>query len=93
MLIEQICITIPELPMPNRVENAVSPLQIWSLFQTLPDKISTDEQRELLELLLKNNELEVVNVSDVAIFGAWPCSKWPIIRDKLCRVCLVYLLT
>ena len=31
--------------------------------QTLPDKTSTDEQKELLELLLKTHELEIENVS------------------------------
>ncbi|KAF0303182.1 Kinesin-like protein KIF19 [Amphibalanus amphitrite] len=31
--------------------------------RTLPDKISTDEQRELLQLLLKTHELEIENVS------------------------------
>ncbi|XP_043199191.1 kinesin-like protein KIF19, partial [Amphibalanus amphitrite] len=32
------------------------------LEETLPDKISTDEQRELLQLLLKTHELEIENI-------------------------------
>ena len=31
--------------------------------QALPEKTSTDEQKELLELLLKTHELEIENVS------------------------------
>ena len=44
------------------------------MFQTLPEKISTDEQRELLALLLKTNELEVENVGTRNVTD--PTGKW-----------------